>query len=107
MNFVKACFVAAMSCAAAPLSAQSILDEPRQTFDLATVTCKQLMSMPTAGMGIRIIYWLDGYYREEDDPAVIDTDLVKKKLLALAEYCEKNESHDVATAAEALFAKKK
>jgi hypothetical protein len=102
-TLVAAGFVAAVS----PVNAQSIMDDPNQTFDLATVTCKQLMDLPTAGMGIRIMYWLDGYYRDDVEPAIIDTGKVKKMIVTLASYCEKNPTHGVITASETLFGKKK
>jgi len=58
-------------------------------------------------MGIRIIDWLDGYYRDDAEPAVIDSDKHKKMLVELADYCTKNETHGVITAADKLFEKKK
>jgi acid stress chaperone HdeB len=58
-------------------------------------------------MGIRIIYWLDGYYRDDVEPAVIDTDKHKKMIVELADHCTKNETHGVITAADTPFQKKK
>ena len=107
MRILQAGLAATVVLAASPLGAQSVMDEPRQVFDLATVTCKQFLALPTAGMGIRIIYWLDGYYRDDVEPAVIDTDKHKKMIVELADYCTRNETHGVITAADTLFQKKK
>jgi hypothetical protein len=89
-----------------PVSAQTALDEPRQVYDLRKVTCKQFLALPTDGLGIRLIYWLDGNYRG-DENTTIDTDDHKKMLIAMAKYCEANPDHSVSRAAERLFKDRK
>ena len=86
-------------------NAQTAFDGPRVTFDMATVTCKQFVGMPT-GQSVSLIYWLDGNYRG-DDNTIIDTDQQKKMFLQLVEYCKANSTHGLITAAEKLFAKRK
>jgi HdeA/HdeB family len=103
---LKIVVLAAAVLATLPANAQSALDEPRQTFDLQKVTCKNFMELKTDGMGIRLIYWLDGNYRA-DDNTIIDTDVHKKMLVELAGYCEANPEHSVSRAAEKLFKDKK
>jgi acid stress chaperone HdeB len=44
--------------------------------------------------------WLDGYFTGEDDPAVVDFDKMKQKGVKLGEYCAKNPTHGLLTAAE-------
>src|SRR5262245_32670397 len=105
MNLKALAFAAAL-LPTASANAQSVLDEPRQTFDLQKVTCKNFMELKTDGMGIRLIYWLDGNYRS-DDNTIIDTDVHKKMLVTLAGYCEKNPEHNISRAAERLFKDKK
>ena len=43
------------------------------TIDLSTWTCKQFQSASKNEITL-ILAWLDGYYRAEDDPLVVDTD---------------------------------
>jgi hypothetical protein len=49
-EILQAGLAAAVVLAACPVGAESVMDEPRQVFDLATVTCKQFLALPTAGM---------------------------------------------------------
>ena len=41
-----------------------------EEIDLSTWTCKQFQSANKDEIGV-ILAWLDGYYRDEDDPPVI------------------------------------
>jgi hypothetical protein len=66
-NVAAARFVAIVSCCAywsAPAAANEI--------NLSSLTCKQFQSVNKDDVGI-ILAWLDGYYRAEDDPPIIDT----------------------------------
>ena len=55
---------------------------------------------------IRIILaWLDGYYKDEQDPPVIDTETLTASLAKLNEYCAENPTSGLLTAAERLFRK--
>jgi len=47
-----------------------------ETIDLSTTTCKQFLEGHKNEIGI-ILAWLDGYYREEDDPPIFDMDTVE------------------------------
>jgi acid stress chaperone HdeB len=49
--------------------------------------------------------WLDGYFTGEDDPAVVDFDQMKQKSEKLGEYCAKNPTHGLLTAAEEVMEK--
>jgi hypothetical protein len=88
-------------------NAQTIMDEPRYTFDVATISCKQFMDVQTDGIRLRIIYWLDGYYRGSYEPTIIDTNSQRTALVQLADYCTRNETHPVITAYKKLFVVKK
>jgi acid stress chaperone HdeB len=50
--------------------------------------------------------WLDAYYKEENDPPIIDTDKFVANAKKLAEYCVKNSSVGLITATDKLFGKK-
>jgi acid stress chaperone HdeB len=47
--------------------------------------------------------WLDAYYRDEDDPPIIDFDKLGKKAARLAVYCNQNPTHALTTAAEPVM----
>jgi hypothetical protein len=56
---------------------------------------------------LRIIYWLDGYYRGSYEPTVIDTDAQRIAFVQLADYCTGNVTHPVITVYKKLFVVKK
>ena len=51
--------------------------------------------------------WLDGYFTSEDDPAVVDFNKMKEKGARLGEYCAKNPTHGLLTAAEEVMEREK
>ena len=54
--------------------------------DLSAWTCKQLQSASKDQVTL-ILAWLDGYYRAEDDPPMIDTDQLGANAKKLGDYC--------------------
>ena len=52
-----------------------------------------------------ILAWMDGYYRDESDPPVIDTEKFVANAKKLGEYCSKHPDTGIITAADELFAK--
>ena len=52
-----------------------------------------------------ITLWLDGYYTDEEDPAVVDFDKMKAKAEKLVAYCAQNPKMRVMTAAEDVIVK--
>ncbi len=42
-----------------------------EKIDFSTTTCKQFMESHKDAMGV-VLAWLDGYYRDEDDPPIFD-----------------------------------
>lgn len=79
---------------AAPASAEK--------FDLSTLSCKQFLSSSKDDITITLA-WLDAYYRDEDDPPIIDTERLEANTKKLAQYCSENPSVGVITAADKLF----
>ena len=75
-----------------------------QVVDLNTITCKDFFEGPGERISY-ILFWLDAYYRDEDEPAVIDFNKVKQNAAKLGEYCQKNPTLGLITAADALFDK--
>ena len=70
--------------------------------DLSTWTCKQFQSAAKDDVTL-ILAWLDGYYRAEDDPPVIDTDQLAANAKKLAGYCSAHPDAKLITAADTLF----
>jgi acid stress chaperone HdeB len=55
---------------------------------------------------IRIIWaWLDGYYTDEQDAPIIDTNTLVDNLKKLNEYCAANPAIGLITATNKLFGK--
>jgi len=75
-----------------------------EKIDLSTMTCKQFLAKDKDEIGI-ILTWLDAYYKEEDDPPVIDTEKFTKNAGKLGAYCATNPTIGLITAADHLFGK--
>jgi acid stress chaperone HdeB len=75
-----------------------------ETIDLLTTTCKQFLEGHKNEIGI-ILAWLDGYYREEDDPPIFDMDTVEANGKKLSAYCAANPNVGLITATDKLFGK--
>ena len=70
--------------------------------DLSTWTCKQFQSASKDEITL-ILAWLDGYYRAEDDPPVVDTDQLGANAKKLGAYCATHPDTKLITAADTLF----
>jgi acid stress chaperone HdeB len=75
-----------------------------EKIDLSTMTCKQFISAGKDEMGL-ILTWLDAYYKDEDDPPVIDTDKFTRNAGKLGAYCATNPTIGLITATDHLFGK--
>ena len=89
-----ASLVLAACCCAVPAAAEKI--------DLSTQTCKQFLSGSKDEIAMTLT-WLDAYYRDEDDPPIIDTDKFAANAKKLAEYCVANPGIGLITATDKLF----
>jgi acid stress chaperone HdeB len=74
------------------------------TVDLSTTKCQEFLASSKDDIGITLA-WLDAYYREEDDPPVIDSDKFLANAKKLAEYCVANPTVGLITATDQLFKK--
>jgi acid stress chaperone HdeB len=72
--------------------------------DLSTWTCAKFQAADKDDIGV-ILAWMDGYYRDESDPPVIDTEKFVANAKKLGEYCSKHPDTGIITAADELFAK--
>jgi acid stress chaperone HdeB len=86
--------VAAALLAAGPAKAQVV--------DMSTITCADFSSRPPEQMA-NIMFWLEGYYTENDDPTTIDFSEFKSTLEKLLLYCKDNPTVGVLTAADEVL----
>ena len=93
-----------MRVAFAVLLAMLLLPEPAdaQVVDLSTIRCKEFLDSGKETIAY-IMMWLDGYFTSEDDPAVVDFRQLIQKGEKLGEYCARNPTHGLLTAAEEVM----
>jgi acid stress chaperone HdeB len=75
-----------------------------EDIDLSAWTCKQFLAASKDDVGV-ILAWLDGYYKEEDEPPVIDTAALVVKAKKLGQYCAEHPDSDLISATDKLFQK--
>jgi acid stress chaperone HdeB len=72
--------------------------------DLSMMTCQEFLAGNKDE--IRIIWaWLDGYYKDEQDPPIIDNNTLVANLKKLDAYCAANPTIGLITATNKLFGK--
>jgi acid stress chaperone HdeB len=72
--------------------------------DLSAQTCAQFQATDKEEVKV-ILSWLDGYYKDEKDPPIIDTEKFVANAKKLGEYCSANPTVGLITATEKLFGK--
>lgn len=87
---------------AAAILAASLGTATAEKIDLSTMTCAKFQASSKEEITI-ILTWLDAYYRDEDDPAIIDTDRFVENAKKLGEYCSANPTLGLITATDKLF----
>src|SRR5437870_597162 len=75
-----------------------------QAVDLSAIKCKDFIELPKETVN-SITMWLDGYYTDEEDPAVVDFDKLRGKADKLGAFCAQNPKMGLMTAAESVMAK--
>ncbi len=75
-----------------------------EKIDFSTTTCKQFLDSHKDSIGV-VLAWLDGYYREESDPPVFDTDRFEANAKKLGTFCAANPTLGLITATDKLFGK--
>ena len=80
--------------AAVPASAQKL--------DLSKVTCKQFLDSGERTMSM-VLMWLTGFFTDEDDTPIVDFDKLKTDAGKMTDYCRKNPTTILMTAAEEIL----
>jgi acid stress chaperone HdeB len=85
---------AAFLCSPAPASAVVL--------DLSTMSCKQFLDSGKDDINM-ILTWLDGWYKGDQDEAVIDTDIFLDNAKKFGKYCAEHPSISIVNAAEKVL----
>jgi acid stress chaperone HdeB len=93
---LRTTLIAAAMLLAAPAGAANL--------DLSTVKCKEFLSSGQDNIAV-IITWLDGYYKEKDDPPIINFDKFGANSEMLAKFCAENPENGLITAADKTLGK--
>jgi len=75
-----------------------------EKWDLSTVNCQAFLNFDKETTNI-LLAWLDAYYKNDDDPPIIDTDKYLANAKKLGDYCRANASTGLITATDELFGK--
>jgi acid stress chaperone HdeB len=70
--------------------------------DLSTWTCQRFLDANSADVSV-ILAWLDGYYKNEDDPPIIHTGDFFANSKKLKDYCGAHPDIGFIAATDALF----
>jgi acid stress chaperone HdeB len=101
MKIFTAAVAATLLVAASPVS---VSPARAADIDLSTWTCKKLASASKDDIAA-ILVWLDGYYKDENDPPVIDVTKFVDNGKKLADYCAAHPDIGLITATDKLFQK--
>jgi acid stress chaperone HdeB len=91
MRYFAALLVAGVMACGTPAVADDI--------DLSTWTCKTFLNSDKHTIEL-VLTWLDGYYKDEDDPPVIETNKFVDNAKKLATYCAEHPDQGLITAAD-------
>jgi acid stress chaperone HdeB len=75
-----------------------------QVLDVSTIKCKEFFESDKERIAL-VMMWLTAYYKEEDDPPVIDFDKMKTDTAKLAAFCVENPNAGLITAADKVMSK--
>jgi acid stress chaperone HdeB len=91
-------FVAAVGLTLASAPANAVV------LDLSTVTCWQFI-VGDKDQITMVLTWLDGWYKGDEDEAIIDTDVFVANAKKFGSFCAANPSISVVNAAEKILGK--
>ncbi|WP_165405830.1 HdeA family protein [Bradyrhizobium genosp. SA-3] len=89
-------FAAALSLSPMPANAVK--------WDLSTMSCKQFLESGEDNIQV-VLTWMDGWYKGDEDNAIIDTDVFIENAKKFGAYCGKNPNVSIVTAADEVLGK--
>jgi acid stress chaperone HdeB len=72
--------------------------------DLSTMTCKQFLEGGDDTIKM-VLTWMDGWYKGDEDNAIIDTDVFVDNAKKFGTYCGTNPNVSIVTAADEVLGK--
>jgi acid stress chaperone HdeB len=72
--------------------------------DLSTLTCKQFLEGGDDEIKM-VLTWMDGWYKGDDDKAIIDTNVFVENAKKFGAYCGANPTISIVNAAEEILGK--
>ena len=99
-NFMKTTvsmlFAAAFALSSVPARAEVL--------DLSTLTCEQFLKGGDDEIKM-VLTWMDGWYKGDDDKAIIDTNVFVENAKKFGAYCAANPTISIVNAAEEILGK--
>ncbi len=92
------CFVIFI-CSLDRLEAQAL-----PSVDFSTMTCEQFWDRTPPNDRGPFLFWLSGYFGHKNNSTVLDPARFTEKTKALTQYCSKQPSDNILSAAEKAFA---
>jgi acid stress chaperone HdeB len=83
---------------------QSSVPAHATVIDLSTLSCKQFLEGGDDEIKM-VLTWMDGWYKGDDDKAIIDTDVFVKNAKKFGGYCAAHPSISIVNAAEEILGK--
>jgi acid stress chaperone HdeB len=93
---VSILFAAAVALVSVPAHAEVL--------DLSTLTCKQFLEGGDEEIKM-VLTWMDGWYKGDEDKAVIDTNVFVENAKKFGAYCGANPTMSIVNAAEEILGK--
>ena len=93
-----------MSILFAAAVAVSSLPAHAAKLDLSTMSCKQFLESGDDTIKL-VLTWMDGWYKGDEDNAIIDTDVFVDNAKKFGTYCGANPSVSIVTAADEVLGK--
>jgi acid stress chaperone HdeB len=72
--------------------------------DLSTMTCKQFLDSGDDTIKL-VLTWMDGWYKGDEDTAIIDTNVFVDNAKKFGAYCAANPTISIVNAAEEILGK--
>jgi len=93
---VSILFAAALALSSVPARAEVL--------DLSTMTCKQFLEGGDDEIKM-VLTWMDGWYKGDEDKAIIDTTVFVENAKKFGAYCAANPTVSIVNAAEEILGK--